>query len=129
QLGLGEPVDVHTRWILPGLRDPHPLTDAASDRTFRLIAADFRDRGDAIEGHLATWQESPGALEHRAPDAPPPTAILTALVDTEHAAFLRLAALPIAVAAPLLRHIVCVQLGLPRPMPVRTLKALLEATR
>jgi hypothetical protein len=129
RLGLGQPVEVHARWILPALREPHPLTEAASDDALRILSADFDGRGDAVQGRLLTWQDAPGTLEERRPGDAPPRRVRAALVDTGHPTFLRLAALPIPLAAPLLRHIVRVGLGTQPPMSPSTLTTLLESTR
>jgi len=127
QLSAYEPVDVHARWILPGLCAPHSLIDAASDRSLRLVAADFDQRGDAIHGRLVSWQERPGELEHRTTEESPPEGITVALVNVQHPDFRQLEALPEAVAAPLLRHIAHISLGRPEPMAFSTLLALQEA--
>jgi len=126
--GLGEPVDVHSSWILPALCEPHPLVTAASGGGLELVAADFTERGDAISGQLATWQDEPGSLEQRTVQHLPPRRLGTVLICTAHPIFARLAALPVAIAAPLLRHTALQSLGREGPMSALNLTALLEAS-
>ena len=119
-LGLGTPMDVHDKWILPEVLPDHPLVTAVGEGTGslpawrRCLAARFTDRGKAIAGALVTHQSAPGALEERTLDAPaPPSATL--LINVDHPAFVRLAALPVPLAAPLLRHAVRRGLSIPGP--------------
>jgi len=110
--GLGEPVDIHERWILPEIVEPHPLVTAVADGIGVMgawrpcLPARFHDRGDAIVDRLVSWQSEPGTLEHRTfeeADRTPPRGA-TILFNVEHPVFARFSAVPARVAAPLLRQ-------------------------
>lgn len=114
RLGLGEPIEIHTRWMLPEVVEPHPLVSAVAEGIGRMgawracLPARFTDRGDALADRLVSWQASPGALEHRTVEeaAGPPPRRATLLINVDHPVFVEMSTIPARLAAPLLRQAV-----------------------